>query len=166
MARTPFKFAMLFAGFLSAGFAAGPLAMVSSSQPFHLDGHPVTAVGVTSWPVVAGDDLATAKFPAVLYFHDGSSVQLAADSSVTLGGSAEEPKLVLTSGKLGYKLVAGSKIAITNAAVRPAPTKGKLMGSLMNWAHSVPASSARITESNAVSSDALAARLPPVSAFQ
>jgi hypothetical protein len=166
MACTLFNFVMLFVALASLGFAAGPLATVSSSQPFKLDGHAVTTAGITAWPVVAGDDLATAKFPAVLYFHDGSSVQLSAQSSVTVNGSAEEPKLILTSGKLDYKLVAGSKIAITNAAAAMPVTKNTLVGSMANWVGGVPASSAKLAESSSAFPDALAARLPPISIFQ
>jgi hypothetical protein len=72
----------------------------------------------------------------------------------------EEPKLLLTSGKLDYKLVAGSKIAILNAA------QGRLMGSLTKWAGGVPASSPKISELSDNFRDALAARLPPISTFQ
>jgi hypothetical protein len=138
------KFTTALIASASLGFAAGPLAMVSSSQPFTLGGHAVTTAGITSWPLVAGDDLATAKFPAILYFHDGSSVKLSARSSVQLSGSAQEPKVVLTSGTLDYKLVPGSKVTITNAAKRAKAAKAPVgdIGSR------------------------LAARLPPVSSFQ
>jgi hypothetical protein len=161
-----FKLAMLFGSLASSGFVAVPLAIVSSSQPFQLDGHPVTTAGITSWPVVAGDALTTAKFPAVLHFHDGSSVQLSAQSSVTLSGSEEEPKLLLTGGKLDYNLVAGSKIAITNAAVATPGAKRTLLGSLTNLVSGVPVSSVKAAESSSAFPDALAARLPPISIFQ
>jgi hypothetical protein len=134
------RFTTVLVALASFGFAAGPIATVSSSQSFNLSGHAVTAAGITSWPVVAGDDLATAKSPAILYFHDGSSVTLSAGSSVKLSGSAREPKLLLTSGTLDSQLAAGSKVVITNAA------KGALGGTRMD----VP----------------LRLRMPPVSVFQ
>jgi hypothetical protein len=138
------RFITVLAALASLGLAAGPIATVSSSQSFNLSGHAVTAAGITSWPLVAGDALATAKSPATLYFHDGSSVTLAAESSAKLGGSAREPKLMLTSGRFDCKLVPGSTIVITNAA-NPS-TKGPLAGTRMD----VP----------------LRLRMPPVSAFQ
>jgi hypothetical protein len=104
----------------------------------------VTVCGITSWPVVAGDDLATAKSPATLYFQDGSSVTLSAGSSAKLSGSSREPKLVLTSGTFDYKPVAGSKVVITNAA--KADANGTLSGTRME----LP----------------LRVRMPPVSIFQ
>jgi hypothetical protein len=134
------RFTIVLAVLASLGVAAGPIATVSSSRSFNLSGHAVTTAGITSWPLVAGDDLATAKSPAVLYFQDGSSVTLAAGSSAKLGGSAREPKLTLTSGRFDYKLVPGSTVVITNAA------KGALGGTRMD----VP----------------LRLRMPPVSIFQ
>jgi hypothetical protein len=138
------RFITVLAALASLGLAAGPIATVSSSQSFNLSGHAVTVAGITSWPVVAGDDLATAKSPAILYFQDGSSVTLSAGSSAKLGGSAREPKLMLTSGRFDYKLAAGSKLVIANAAKPPA--KGTLDGPRMN----LP----------------LRVRMPPVSIFQ
>jgi hypothetical protein len=138
------RFTTVLAALVSLGLAAGPIATVSSSQSFNLSGHAVTVAGITSWPVVAGDDLATAKSPAILYFQDGSSVTLSAGCSAKLGGSAREPKLMLTSGRFDYKLAAGSKLVITNAPNLPAT--GPLAGTRMN----LP----------------LRLRMPPVSIFQ
>ncbi|HEY1945391.1 MAG TPA: hypothetical protein VGG97_00175 [Bryobacteraceae bacterium] len=138
------RFTTALAALASLGFAAGPIATVSSSQSFNLSGHAVTVAGITSWPVVAGDALATAKSPATLYFHDGSSVTLSAGSSAKLGGSAREPKLMLTSGRFDYKLAPGSKVVITSVA-NPA-AKGPLAGRLTD----VP----------------LRLRMPPISIFQ
>jgi hypothetical protein len=138
------RFTTVLAALAPLGLAAGPIATVSSSQSFNLSGHAVTAAGITSWPLVAGDDLATGGSPAVLYFHDGSSVTLSAGSTAKLGGSAREPKLMLTSGTFDYKLVAGSKVTVTNAANSAA--KGPLTGTRMN--------------------PPLTLRMPPVSIFQ
>jgi hypothetical protein len=138
------RFTTVLAVLASLGLAAGPIATVSSSRSFNLSGHAVTAAGITSWPLVAGDALATAKSPATLYFYDGSSVTLAAGSSAKLGGSAREPKLTLTSGRFDYKLVPGSRVVIANVAKPVA--KGALGGTRMD----VP----------------LRLRMPPVSIFQ
>jgi hypothetical protein len=138
------RFTIALAALVSMGLAAGPIATVSSSQSFNLSGHAVTAAGITSWPVVAGDDLATARSPATLYFQDGSSITLSARSSAKLGGSAREPKLTLTSGTVDDKLAAGSKIVITNVANPTA--KGPLAGTLRD--------------------QPLRLRMPPVSIFQ
>jgi hypothetical protein len=184
--RTLSKFTIVLAAFTSLSFASTSVATLTSSQAFLLDGHPVTSSGITSWPIVIGDEVATAKSTAILYFRDGSSVKLAAASSVKLSGSPEEPKLVLTSGTLDYKLVAGSKITVANAAgdtsgqsgagspsgrQQPAGVRtrmpGTLMGTLTNPAVWIPAAAVGggVFAGMGIA-NALTAPLPPVSTFQ
>jgi hypothetical protein len=110
------KFLFL-AAFAFTLFASTPIATVTSTQPFVLDGHPMSSAGVTSWPLIVGDDVASVKSPLVLFFRDGSSVRLAADSRTKLMGTESEPKLILMSGTLDYKLVAGTKLSVTSLAL-------------------------------------------------
>jgi hypothetical protein len=95
-------------------FAANPIATMTSAVPFVLDGHSVTSPGVTSFPLVPGDTVATTNGPAVLLFHDGSTVKLGENSSAKIDTVGENPKVILLAGALDYKLVAGSNVKVTN----------------------------------------------------
>ena len=101
-------------------FASAPVANVSSTQSFALDGHAITTAGVTSWPVVVGDEITTAAAPALMSFPDGSRLQLAPRSQAKIGGTVDRPKVLLTAGNMQYKLAPGSALSLvsTNA---PAP---------------------------------------------
>jgi hypothetical protein len=99
-----------------AGFASTPLATVSSAEPVTLAGHSISAPGVSSWPLVTGDEIATSTAPATILFRDGSSVALAAKSSARLTGTSVQPKLVLMAGTLNYKIVPGSKLVLSKSA--------------------------------------------------
>jgi hypothetical protein len=85
--------------------AAPSVATVTSAVPFVLDGHSVTSPGVTSFPLVPGDTVATTNGPAVLLFHDGSTVKLGENSSAKIDTVGENPKVILLAGALDYKLV-------------------------------------------------------------
>lgn len=104
-----------FAVFSLASFASAPLATVSSAEPVTLSGHSLSAPGVSSWPLVTGDEITTSTAPATILFRDGSSVALAAKSSALLTGTSTQPKLVLIAGRLNYSLVAGSKVALSRS---------------------------------------------------
>lgn len=99
--------------FGSVSFAATPVASVSTSQPFTLDGHSVSAKGVDSWPLVVGDEVATSTSPAKISFRDGSSIALAAQSDAKIAGTAAEPVFLLVSGSLDYNLTKNSKVSVT-----------------------------------------------------
>jgi hypothetical protein len=120
-----------FAVFSLASFASAPIATVSSPEPVTLAGHSLSAPGVSSWPVVTGDEITTSTAPAKILFRDGSSVALAAKSSALLTGTSTEPKLVLTAGSLSYSLVAGSKVALSR------PTDDNDNGSTGGDPHSI-----------------------------
>lgn len=102
--------------FCLASFGSTSVATVSSAEPVSLSGHSVSAPGVSSWPLVAGDEIATSTAPATILFQDGSSVALSAKSSARLTGTSFRPKLVLTAGSLNYRLVSGSKVALSRSA--------------------------------------------------
>lgn len=97
-------------------FASAPVATLSSPEPVTLAGRSVSAPGVSSWPLVAGDEIVTATAPATILFRDGSSVALSAKSSARLTGTSTQPKLVLTAGSLNYKIVPGSKLVLSRSA--------------------------------------------------
>jgi len=89
--------------------ALPPIATVTSSAPFTVDGH---TLGTAS--IFIGNEVATSTAPATLLFPDGSSVILARSSHAKLTGSAGRPKLILLGGALDYKVVLGSNLSVTN----------------------------------------------------
>jgi hypothetical protein len=99
--------------FGTVSFAATPVASVSTSQPFTLDGHSVSAKGIDSWPLVVGDEVATSTSPAKISFRDGSSIALAAQSNAKIAGTSAEPVFLLVSGSLDYNLTKNSKVSVT-----------------------------------------------------
>lgn len=72
-------------------------------------------------PFALGDEIATSDAPAVLYFSDGSSVKLAANSRAKLTGTETWPKLVLLAGSLDYKLILGSSLSVTKLDLERTP---------------------------------------------
>jgi hypothetical protein len=104
------------AAFPLASFGSAPVATVSSTEPVTLAGHSISAPGVSSWPLVTGDEIATSTAPATILFRDGSSVALAAKSSARLTGTSTQPKLVLMVGSLNYKIVPGSHLLLSRSA--------------------------------------------------
>ena len=110
----------------SLSFAATPVASVSTSESFRLDGRSVSAKGVASWPLVVGDELATGAAPAQISFRDGSSIALAAESSAKISGTSAAPVFVLVSGSLDYNLVKNSKVSVTRTEPPVKSKKGKV----------------------------------------
>jgi hypothetical protein len=98
-----------------AAFAVPSVGTVTSAVPFLLDGHEVSSPGVTSFPLVPGDTVAASNGPAVLLFNDGSRVKLSENSSVKLDSVGPNLKVVLLTGAVDYKLVAGSNLKVTDA---------------------------------------------------
>lgn len=94
--------------------APTPIATVTSIFPFNLDGRSINTPGVTSFPLVLGDSVATSRGPAVLIFIDGSTVKLGVHSKLKIDGLAAKPQLVLVTGTLDYRLVRGSDLAVTH----------------------------------------------------
>lgn len=91
---------------------APPVGTVTSAVAFVLDGHAIASPGVTSFPVVAGDTVATAAGPAVLLFRDGSRVKLGENSSVEVDAAGADLKVVLLAGALDFKLIPGSHVRV------------------------------------------------------
>jgi len=97
--------------------AAAPIASVRTADTFQLDGHSINTPGVTSWPLVLGDELTSSQnSPVIVLFKDGSRVKLDAGSRAKIAGSEEQPKVVLLSGTLDFKLVPKSNLTVTNLA--------------------------------------------------
>lgn len=95
--------------------AAGSVASVTSAQPFSVDGVNLSNPGVSSWPLVSNDEVATSEGAALVTFRDGSAVKLSPQSRVRLGGTATSPEVTLMAGNVDTKLAPGSKLLVMRA---------------------------------------------------
>jgi hypothetical protein len=106
--------------------AASPIANVSSTEPFKVSGVTVPVAGVSSWPVIAGDELSAGNASVVLTFKDGSRVTLGKNSRATVEGKSKNAALRLLDGAMAFTLSRGSGVRLYSA------------GSLLNAQAGVP----------------------------
>jgi hypothetical protein len=99
---------------VSLGFAVAPIGAISGDAPFQLRGSMVPVAGVPSWPVVAGDEIATDAGSATLRLHDGSVVTLAKRSQAKIEQENGQMVLRLKSGTMEYNVAKGSTLHIIN----------------------------------------------------
>lgn len=91
--------------------AATPVGVIRSSETFRLRGVPVSVAGVPSWPVVAGDDIATSGSQAIVSFRDGSRVTLDQKSKAKI---EDDGTFRLLEGTMWYKLASGSTLRVAS----------------------------------------------------
>ena len=96
--------------------AAGAVASVTSAQPFSVDGVQLSNPGVSSWPLISSDEIATTNGAALMTFGDGSAVKLAPQSRVRLAGTTTSPHIYLIAGNVDTKLAPGSRLLVTRSA--------------------------------------------------
>jgi hypothetical protein len=107
------KLILAFVSSLAIGLCSSPLASVANEGPFVLNEQTVSARGVQSWPLLTGDRIVTAATPALISFHDGSTISLSPNSALRLSGSEREPVAVLESGALDYNIAKDSKLLVS-----------------------------------------------------
>jgi hypothetical protein len=100
-------------------FAEAPVAKVTSTDTFSLHGAAVNPAGVPSWPMMVGDDIATAAVPAVIEFRDGLRVTLAKNSRAKVEKSEDGVLLRLVAGSLQFVRGASSVKILNNT--KPVP---------------------------------------------
>lgn len=115
------KSAIALAALTTLSFASAPVATVSCTDPFGLDDHLITAPGITSWPLVSGDELETGAAPAILVFMDGSRVKLSAQSRVRVAAAGSQLKVILEAGTLDYKLAVDAKLSVSSSKTEKQP---------------------------------------------
>lgn len=94
------------------GQAASPEATVTSETPFRLRGAFVPVAGVPSWPLLAGDEIATDRSAAAIRFSDGSSVTLRQNSTARLEQVVNDVFIFrLLSGTMDVKPTSGSTVS-------------------------------------------------------
>src|SRR5437868_1420887 len=99
-----FRTTLLFLTLILAAAAAPPVATVSSSTPFQLRGATVPAGGVPSWPVLAGDTIATADGSAQITFRDGSRIVLEKSSRVVIERQNDGLRVRLSEGAATFNI--------------------------------------------------------------
>ncbi len=110
---------------VALALAAGPIASVGTSDTLSLNGVSIAPAGVPSWPLVAGDTLATSGAPAVILFQDKTRLTLEKNSRVKLDREGGHLLVRLLEGALAYRLTPGSQLRFANLG-RPAMPQGTL----------------------------------------
>ena len=146
MGRT--KLIMTAALLTAAAFAAGETAgSVTATKGLQLNGQAVPVAGTKSWPVTAGDVLASDATPAVLTMKDGSKIVLGTKSQAKL----ENGTVRLLSGTMEYKLAERSTLQVA--------VKGDALTARTGVASTLTGTPAPVRVTSAVTTEAL----PPVS---
>jgi len=97
--RTVFAFASILL-VLAVGAQAAPVGAISSASSFEIRGVVVPTEGVSSWPLLAGDEVAAGASPAIIRFNDGSSVVLAAGTRARIESQHGVSTLLLLGGAM------------------------------------------------------------------
>jgi hypothetical protein len=105
---------VIFAAVLCA-WAATPVARVSSSQPFKLNGATVPVEGIPSWPLAAGDVVTTQAAQATVVFRGGSRIVLEPNSELKIEIKDNKPVVRLLHGS-GKYFIAGAIVALSTKA--------------------------------------------------
>jgi hypothetical protein len=81
--------------------ASQPVATVTSSTPFELQGHQVNVGGVPSWPIAVGDVVATRSGSATIELRQGTRITVLEDSMVRIGSTGSgTPTIDLLAGRM------------------------------------------------------------------
>jgi hypothetical protein len=108
--------------------AGTPVGVVASDEPVLLSGVPVPFRVVSSWPVVAGDEITTTASPALLLFRDKSRVVLDVKSRARLENDRGAMTFRLLEGSFSYDLEPGSALRIIAPDRAPEPEAGSRGG--------------------------------------
>jgi len=93
-------------------FARQPIATISSSSSFELDGSLVNIGGVPAWPLMPGARVAAKSSPVVIAMRDGSRITIAANSQIQFDSSVTSPSANLIAGSMQFTLASGSNLRI------------------------------------------------------
>lgn len=119
----------------AALFAAAPVGSVSSMGPVEVGGTTLTASTVSSWPLVAGDVIATGNTPAVVFLSGKGRVTLDANTRVRLEKQGDRLSVRVLGGGLSYDLLPASGLLFFNGSRTVAPaqtTAAPLQGNVVS----------------------------------
>ena len=93
--------------------ASPPVAKVTSSAPFEIQGHEVNVAGVPSWPVADGDIIATRSGSATIQLREGTRVTLLEDSKVRIDSTSGAGLIIdLLAGRLRLGSLATKQVSV------------------------------------------------------
>ena len=106
-------------------FAASPVAKVTGTEGLLLRGHAVPTGGVNSWPVAAGDEIATSALATTIQFNDGSRVTLASNSKAKVESNGDKLAFRLLAGamRLAPSATSGISFYSANSPVKAVPNQ-------------------------------------------
>jgi hypothetical protein len=99
-------------------FAQKPVATITSSKPFNLNGTTISAVGVSSWPLAIGDHVATLTTPAVVRFSGNTRLVLDKGAELKLESNNGVTAVRLTSGAMRFRIDPNSQVQVFAANER------------------------------------------------
>jgi hypothetical protein len=98
----------------ATAFAAAPVGTASSSGAFDLNGIAMAPEGVSSWPVIAGDEVRSGAAPVIIRFQDGSRMTLGEQSRVRLTATGDAVSVNLIGGQAQFALSTDSSMQVLN----------------------------------------------------
>jgi hypothetical protein len=109
---------------LASGLAVTPIGTITSSSSFELGGSSVNTGGVSSWPLVAGQDIVAGASSLTIVFRDGSRITLGPGSRLKTDSSGAQ--LNLTGGSMQFSLASSSSLKIQNEGLSVSERSGEL----------------------------------------
>jgi hypothetical protein len=100
---------------IASALAAAPIAIITSSSSFELSGSSVNIGGVSSWPLVAGQEIVAGTSSLIIVFRDGSRITLAPGSRLKIDSSGSAVNL--TGGSMQFSLASSSLLKIQNGGL-------------------------------------------------
>lgn len=109
---------------IASALAAAPIAIITSSSSFELSGSSVNIGGVSSWPLVAGQEIVAGTSSLIIVFRDGSRITLAPGSRLKIDSSGSAVNL--TGGSMQFSLASSSSLKIQNEGLSVSERSGEL----------------------------------------
>jgi hypothetical protein len=98
--------------------AQQPVATITSSKPFKLNGTTISAVGVSSWPLAVGDRVTNLTTPAVVRFSGNTRLMLDKGAEFKLERNNGATAVRLTAGAMRFRIDPNAKIQVFAANER------------------------------------------------
>ena len=100
--------------------AASPVATVTSTAPFSLNGSYVNVAGVPNWTVMSGNEISSQSAPVYIQLRDSSRVTLSANSRARVDSRDQTVSVNLISGSLTVlSALPDFRLFVGGAAVAP-----------------------------------------------
>jgi len=113
-------------GLSAMAFAAEPIGTASSSSAFELNGVATRSDGISSWPVMPGDEVRSGISPVVIRFQDGSRMSISEQSRVKLVQNGDAIDVNLTGGEAYFNLAAQSPLRVYNSGRQVGTRSGSI----------------------------------------